>query len=401
MIILIIDIWGYEMVEKRKSTPKKAPVKKTKVQEVAEMVTPRKIEKSKKLEASRLYFPTGSTLLNCACSDLVDGGIPIGKVVNFVGDSGVGKTLIAETLLAEVANHANFDDYILILDDAEHALEMDMVALFGKKAAARIKAPRYDSAGMPLNSETIEQFFANIMSLCKSGQKFIYILDSLDSLSDASEYEDADNLATLADKSGDNQDNVKLAGNYGVKKARLMSHILRVITSKVAKNNSFVGIISQVRDNISTMPMGPTKRRAGGRALQFYCTYVIWLIKKKTLKINKDIIGAAVDVEIKKNKVTGKERTIAFEIRYSYGIDDTASMLDFLLDYSDLSRIKAAGAYIDASVLGYDKKVFRKDLIIMLEDDNKIKELQNLVQQVWTEKEQALLDPSRKKRFGE
>jgi len=64
-------------------------------------------------------IPTGSTLLNCALSDHYQGGYQIGSVVNTIGDSGTGKTLLALNSLAEMTLYKRFDDYRFIFDDVE------------------------------------------------------------------------------------------------------------------------------------------------------------------------------------------------------------------------------------------------------------------------------------------
>ena len=71
-------------------------------------------------------IPTGSTLLNCACSDLHTGGYGIGKITNLIGDSSSGKSLLALTSFAEVAMYTRYDDYRLIYDDVEAALEFNL-----------------------------------------------------------------------------------------------------------------------------------------------------------------------------------------------------------------------------------------------------------------------------------
>ena len=165
------------------------------VSQIASEVTPRA---PKKKEETRLVS-VGSTLLNCAMSDNPLGGAVVGKMVNVIGESSAGKTMLAETMLAEAANNPLYDDYLLILDDSEHAHEIDTNYMFGKKAAARIKAPKYDSDGDPVYSDTVEQFFANINRVLDNGQPVIYCLDSLDTLTDDGELAKVDEYKDAAE----------------------------------------------------------------------------------------------------------------------------------------------------------------------------------------------------------
>ena len=83
---------------------------------------PRKIDE--------LLIPTGSTMLNCCCSDSPFGGFQLGKIVTAPGPSQSGKSIVAMSTLAAVAHNPAFDEYDLIYDDSEEALEFDTTYLF-------------------------------------------------------------------------------------------------------------------------------------------------------------------------------------------------------------------------------------------------------------------------------
>lgn len=346
--------------------------------------------RDKPIRQEQRLIPSGCTVLNCALSDCAFGGFGQGKIANIIGESSAGKTMIAETLLAEMANDPRYDDYDLYLDDSEHALEMDIAGLFGSKAEKRIKAPRYSSDGEPLYSDTVEQWYARILSLLAEGRPFVYVLDSLDTLTDASEYDQASELSKAAAKLDDN-DQLTMPGSYGMAKAKLMSQILRTLKGALAKTNSTLIIISQTRDNPNARPGTPTKRRAGGKALEFYCTHTVWLTVTKTHKAGKkgaeEIIGRQVEAKVTKNKLTGKVRSVCFDIFYDYGVDDIGSCIDFLVKYG---VIKQKGAYLDASCLGYTESMYRSKLIEVLEEEDNMQQLRELVHSCWQEKESAL-----------
>lgn len=346
-------------------------------------------------------IPSGSTVLNCALSDSAYGGFGQGKIVNIVGDSSAGKTMIAETLLAEMAHDARYDDYDLYLDDSEHALEMDIAGLFGRKAYARIKAPKYTKDGEPIYSDTVEQWYARMLALIDEGRPFVYILDSLDTLTDASEYDQAAELSKAAKKAEDGEE-LAMPGSYGMAKAKLMSQILRTLKGRLAKTRSTLIIISQTRDNVNARPGMPTKKRAGGKALEFYCTHVVWLAVTKTHKAGKkgaeEIIGRQVEAKVTKNKLTGKVRAVSFDIYYDYGIDDIGSCIDFLIKQGVFAQ---KGAYLDASALGYEGSILRSKLIKEIEADceSTLPDLRKLVDETWRQKEEDL-SLNRRPRFA-
>ena len=78
--------------------------------------------RDKPIRQEQRLIPSGCTVLNCALSDCAFGGFGQGKIANIIGESSAGKTMIAETLLAEMANDPRYDDYDLYLDASEHAL---------------------------------------------------------------------------------------------------------------------------------------------------------------------------------------------------------------------------------------------------------------------------------------
>lgn len=359
---------------------------------ISEVASQVQVRKPKKKEEEFLVS-IGSTLLNCAMSDNYLGGITQGTIVNVVGESSAGKTMVCETMLAEAANDPKYDDYTLILDDAEYAHAIDTEHLFGKKAAERIKAPRYDEDGMPVYSSTVEQFFANVNRALDAGDSIIYCLDSLDTLSDDAELDKADEYVKVADGKKS-----EVSGSYGMVKAKLLSQIFRTINQKLADTNSILVIISQTRDNVGAVgPASPKTRRAGGKALEFYCTHTVWLsaIKSLTTEVDgeKFKIGNMVQAEVKKNKFTGKPRKVTFPIYYDYGIDDIASCVDFLID---VGYIKKAGAYYTWP--GWDK-MHKNKIIAKIEEENLVDELRKLVGEHWAGREEKLR-LGRKPRFA-
>lgn len=282
------------------------------------------------------YLSTGSTLLNLALTDKCDGGWLTGRFYSIVGDSSSGKSFLMLTSLAEAAHDPKFDDYRIIYDDVEVANTFDVPNLFGK-LADRIEAPRYDD-DEPIYSNTVEDFYANVMRLCKEGVPFIYVLDSIDALTSNSELDRAEEYIEAQEK------DKEVKGSYKMDKAKLLTEILRVMTSEIAKTNSIVLAISQTRDNIDprTSMFNP-KTRAGGKALKFYATGEMWLAHLQNINNTKydRKIGDRTKIKVSKNKVTGKCREVPVTLLYSYGIDDVAENLNFLIDTNNLPKVTA------------------------------------------------------------
>lgn len=263
-------------------------------------------------------IPTGSTLLNCACSDYSTGGYGIGKLVNLIGDSSSGKTLLALTAFAEMYMLDKWNDYRLIYDDVEAALEFNVNYLFGVDIGHRIETN--------VVSDTIQDFYGNILKALHEGTPFVYILDSLDALTSLEEQDRAMKIAGLKKQSP----REKQTGSWKTEKPKLASEILRVTAREIKSKEALVIVISQTRDNLG---FGFTsKTRSGGRALKFYSSHEIWLSIKETFKKKKREIGIGANAKVSKNKLTGKRREVDIPIYYDYGVDDISANIDFLVD---------------------------------------------------------------------
>jgi RecA/RadA recombinase len=360
--------------------------------EQVEKSAQKKVEK-KTIDISTL-IPSGSTMLNLACSDNPYGAFALGRIVTLPGGSASGKTMLMLTMLAECANDKRFDDYNLIYDDGEETCDgFDIRYLFGDKLVNRIVSPRYDENIKPLHSETIQDFKASILTKVKDKEPFIYILDSLDSLTSNEELQKEYKQALVKAKDSDAVKELK--GSYKTEKAKAIGEILRMINNKIKHTKSILFIVQQERANIG-ITFGPKKTTSGGMAPFFYSTHQVWLNSKgtvtKEIRTLKHKIGHKIIAAVKKNKITGKLRNVEFNIYYDYGIDDLSSCIDFLLS---TNHWRKTGQTINAFDL--DLSGSKKILIENIENKNKQQELQKIVGEVWIEIEKSLrLDRQRK-----
>ena len=330
----------------------------------------------------RLFIPSGSTLLNLALSDKWDGGFASGTMVNVIGDSSSGKTILGLGMFAEVARDERFDKYRLIHDDAEHARAFNLAYLFGEAMAERLEEPPEG------NSQTIQGLQANVYDAIKQGDPFLYMQDSWDSLSSIEEMKKAEKSIEAMRSEGKDD----ASGSYHMEIAKIGGQIMRQVVGKVSKTDSLLFIVFQTRDNISKY--GPKKKRSGGSAPTFYATHEIWL-KVKGFKKRKDrVIGVDVEARVSKNKITGKKDRVApFTIYYDYGVDDIGSMVDWMVDegFWKLKKktILATGLKVEA---GRDK------LIAAIESKGLERKLQKMVGRRWGQIEESL-KLGRKRRF--
>jgi recombination protein RecA len=255
------------------------------------------------------FIHTGCVLLDC----VLGGGYPLGRIVNIVGDRSTGKTLLA---MEAIANF--FQQYA-----KGRCYYCEAEAAFDPEYAAALGIP-FERCAFIEDIHTVEELFNHLELVmaetaeAKAGITLpcLYIIDSLDALSDDAEMERGIGEAT-----------------YGGAKAKKLSETFRRLTQRLKTTNICLMVISQVRDNIGAM-FGEKHTRSGGKALDFYASQVIWLanigqIKRTVNKVERPV-GIKIRAKAKKNKVGLPYRDCDFEITFGYGIDDMKASREWL-----------------------------------------------------------------------
>ena len=194
----------------------------------------------------------------------------------------------------------------------------------------------------------------------------LYVLDSLDSLSDARE------IKHIEKKGVGKQD-------YGGGKARVLSQLFRTCIQSVNNSNVLLFIVSQIRSNFGVM-FGPQYTRAGGKALDHYASVIYWLREVNKITTDQGINqGIEVEVMIDKNKTGSRYNKMNFNILHGYGVDNFGSAVNFLWDKGGFEK---SGSYL----IWDDKKLYRSDLIKRAVEDPKTAEkLKERLQSHWNE----------------
>ncbi len=328
---------------------------------------------------------TGSTLLNLACTGHWQGGFAKGMYFLLVGDSSSGKTFLSLTCLAEAAKNESFDGYRFVHDNVEGGALMDIERFFGGKVAGRMESP---GNGM---SETTEDFFFNLDDVLGQGRPVIYILDSMDALSSESEGK------RFVERKEAYRKGSTTTGDYGDGKAKANARGIRAILPKLRDTGSILIVINQTRDNVGGNMFEPRKIRSGGHAMTFYSTVEAWASiggqLKKTYRGKERQQGIVSKIRVKKNRFTGRLRTVSVPIYHSFGIDDVGSCIDYLLSEKHWTN---KGKRIEAKEFDFagDRvKVIEHVLSNNLED-----KLSEIVAGVWNEIEEAVSE-DRKRRY--
>ena len=320
-----------------------------------------------------LFVSTGSTLLNLALSDNPYGGFALGKLVNIVGDHSSGKSFLAWTIFSEAVYNPAFSDYILRYIEPEVAFEHLIDKLFGKAVDGRVLVDVVDKAIAKKKGDepyTVEDWYRDIKDILSKKVPFIDVLDSLDATTTKAEF---------AREIGE--------GSYRLEKPRLMPEILRKIAGGVKDTHSLIIVVSQTRDPIGLTFGGGTKTRSGGQALHFFSSYEIWLAIKGHIKRRDRDVGVNVRAKVKKNKFTGKQREVEFPIYTDYGLDDTTSMINWLIEIGHWKKPKSSrmvdtnGNFINAT---------SEKLATYIEENNLKDELIQITARCWMEIEDSV-----------
>jgi len=223
------------------------------------------------------------------------GGMPCGRVVEIYGPESSGKTTVALHGIAEVQKSGGIAAFI----DAEHALD----PLYAKKLGVNI-----DNLFVA-QPDSGEQALEIADMLITSGAIDVVVIDSVSA------------LVPKAEIDGEMGDS-----HVGLQ-ARLMSQALRKMTAAVGRSGCILVFINQIREKIGVI-YGNPEVTSGGRALKFYSSLRLEVVKTQDIRINTEMAGTRIRIKITKNKVAPPFKVAEVELYYGEGISREAGLMD-------------------------------------------------------------------------
>ena len=263
------------------------------------------------------WISTGSSILDLAISNRPHGGLPVGRMVEFNGLEGTGKSLISAHVVAETQKKGG----MAVLIDTENAGSPEFWASLG----VDLKKLLY------VQCETVEDIFEQMekmIAIVRKSNKDRILTIIVDSVAAAS------TKAELESEHGKD--------GYATGKSIIISKAMRKITNMIGKQKVLTIFTNQLRQNLNAMAFGDKYVVSGGKALAYHCSVRVRLNNAGKLKKGEEIIGNECKAVVVKNRMGPPQRTANFDIYFDSGIADYSSWIKVL---KDNGLVKQAGAY--------------------------------------------------------
>ena len=249
------------------------------------------------------------------------GGIPIGRIIEFAGEEGGGKTTTALDLVAHAQKM--FPDKQVLYVDVERTLDAEWAEKLGVKIDELVL--------FSPDEQTAEEIMEATKTIIETGSISLCVLDSLAAMVSAQAYN-----KTIEDRT------------YGGISMALTLFSKEMIPICARTGCTLIGI-NQVREDMNSAYGGTTT--TGGRAWRHNCSVRMTFQKSDYLddkgnsipRNSENPVGHLVKVALVKSKICKLDRKVGFyTLKYLDGIDYVSDIIDLAIK---VGIISAAGAW--------------------------------------------------------
>ena len=307
------------------------------------------------------WIPTGSRWLDSIICKGRLAGIPVGKISEIAGLEATGKSFMA----AQIAGNAQKMGIDVVYFDSESALDPS----FLERAGCDLERLMY------VQAESVEFVLETIEELLGTGNKWLFIWDSLAL------------TPSISDVEGDFNPQSSMAV-----KPRILSKGMAKLTIPIADANATLLVLNQLKTNMAARTpaeaMTTPYFTPGGKAMSYAYSLRVWLTARKAKASfitdeNGYRVGSEVKVKLEKSRFGTAGRTCNFKILWGdedIGVQDEESWFD-AIQVSD--RLKQSGAWFtlvknDGSEEKFQRKTwtsklakedFRESVLTIMDDD--------------------------------
>ena len=293
------------------------------------------------------WISTGSSILDLAISNRPHGGLPVGKMVEFNGLEGTGKSLLSAHVVADTQKKGG----IAVVIDTENAAAPE----FWKSLGVDLSKLLY------VQCETVEDIFEKMeqmIGIVRKSNKDRILTIIVDSVAAAS---------TKVELESDHGKD-----GYATGKSIIISKAMRKITTMIGRQKVLTVFTNQLRQNINAMAFGDKYVVSGGKSLAYHCSVRVRLNNAGKLKKGEEVIGNECKAVVVKNRMGPPQRQASFDIYFDSGIADYGSWIKVL---KENNLVKQGGAYYTYKKDdGTEWKFQSKDFVSTMKNDKVLNE---------------------------
>lgn len=280
------------------------------------------------------YISTGSLILNAIISGNCFKGVPAGRVTTFSGLSGVGKTLLAATTVAE----AQKKGYVAVWFDSEFASDKETLTRLGVDPKRCIKLP---VASIEEFKNQAFKILGAFEARIEKGEKLIMVLDSLGNLASQKEIDDITEGKNAAD--------------MGLK-AKIIRSIFRLLIDRIGKLAVPLIVINHTYANPGNPYAGETM--GGGEGIKYISHIVVNLKNSKVKDSTNEIIGTVLKPTTVKNRLVPPFKTGEILLNFDTGMDKYYGLLDIAIELGIVIKEGKRYKTIKDDTLRWEKNMY-------------------------------------------